>query len=59
MPKKITPLTNAQIKNFKPADKVQVKSDGDGLQLKIQPSGVKSWYLNYYHPLTKKPRLTG
>ncbi len=48
------PLTNTEVKQAKPKDKVYSLNDGLGLQLRIKPSGSKSWILDYYKPHTKK-----
>lgn len=53
MAKKITPLTNTQVKQSKPKDKEYILSDGDGLQLKIKPSGSKTWVFKYTKPFIK------
>lgn len=50
----VTPLTNTQIKQAKPKDKIYKLSDGEGLQLRIKPNGSKSWLLDYFKPYTKK-----
>ena len=43
---KITkPLTNTEVKQAKPKDKVYTLSDGDGLQLRIKPNGTNLGYL--------------
>ncbi|OUS32880.1 integrase [Thalassotalea sp. 42_200_T64] len=54
MARTTNPLTNTQVKQTKPTDKRQKLSDGDGLQLWINPNGSKSWMLDYRHPITKK-----
>ena len=41
------PLTDRQIKNAKPADKVYKLADGGGLYLQITPAGGKLWRLKY------------
>ncbi len=48
------PLTNTQVSQAKPRDKVHSLSDGNGLQLRIKPNGAKLWLLDYYQPHTKK-----
>lgn len=53
MAKKIAPLTNTQVKQFKALDKEFTLSDGNGLQLRIKPSGSKTWVLKYSKPFTK------
>ncbi|MCF6282880.1 MAG: integrase domain-containing protein [Candidatus Polarisedimenticolaceae bacterium] len=52
---KITkPLTNTEVKQAKPKEKVYTLSDGGGLQLRIKPNGSKLWLLDYKRPYTKK-----
>lgn len=53
MAKKVTPLTDTKIKHTKPKDKEYSLSDGDGLSLRIKPSGSKLWIFNYQRPHTK------
>lgn len=48
------PLTNTEVKQAKPRDKVYSLSDGRGLQLRIKPNGSKTWLLDYFRPYTKK-----
>ena len=54
MAKKVKPLTNTEVKQAKPKDKIYKLSDGDGLQLRIMPTGSKQWLLDYFKPYTKK-----
>lgn len=54
MAKVVKPLTNTEIVQAKPKDKEYNLSDGDGLILRIKPTGSKLWLFNYYHPYTKK-----
>jgi integrase len=54
MPRIAKPLTNTEVSKAKPRDKVYSLSDGSGLQLRIKPSGSKTWLLDYYRPYTKK-----
>lgn len=54
MPRITKPLTNIEIDKAKPKDKEFNLSDGDGLALRITPNGSKTWFLNYYHPFSKK-----
>ncbi|WP_020162384.1 integrase domain-containing protein [Cycloclasticus pugetii] len=54
MPKITKPLTNTEVKQAKPKDKEFNLSDGDGLSLKVKPSGSKLWFFNYYRPHSKK-----
>ena len=48
------PLTNTEVKQAKPKEKVYTLSDGGGLQLRIKPNGSKLWLLDYKRPYTKK-----
>lgn len=48
------PLTNTEVDKAKPQAKVSSLFDGDGLELKINPSGTKKWLLKYYKPFTNK-----
>jgi integrase len=54
MAKIITPLTNTQVKQAKALEKEYTLADGDGLQLKVKPSGSKTWVLKYSKPFIKK-----
>jgi len=54
MARKVNPLTNTQVKQAKPKDKIYKLSDGVGLQLRIMPNGSKQWLLDYIKPFTKK-----
>ncbi|EFB5135582.1 integrase arm-type DNA-binding domain-containing protein [Escherichia coli] len=54
MPKVATKLTDTEIKKAKPTEKEFTLWDGDGLFLRIKPSGKKIWHLGYTAPLTKK-----
>ncbi|WP_028867894.1 tyrosine-type recombinase/integrase [Psychromonas arctica] len=56
---KTTPLTDTQIKQTKPSEKVITLSDGGGLQLRIKPNGSKLWQLRFNKPIDKKPALMG
>ncbi len=40
-------LTNSEIKNIKPKDKILKLTDGKGLNLTVHPNGSKYWRLNY------------
>ncbi len=54
MPRITKPLTSTEVSKAKPRDKVYSLSDGGGLQLRIKPSGSKTWLFDYYRPYTKK-----
>lgn len=53
MSKIVTPLTVTRIKNAKPKKKEYNLADGEGLSLRIKPSGVKVWLFNYSRPHIK------
>jgi integrase len=50
---KTTPLTNTEVKQAKPKDKLYKLADGDGLQLRIKPNGTKTWLLDFINPYTR------
>lgn len=54
MPKIPKPLTELEIKNLKPKDRVYKKSDGKGLYIFINPDGRKYFAVEYKSPLDKK-----
>ncbi len=54
MARQVTPLSDTLIKRAKAKDKEYNLSDGDGLTLRVKPSGSKIWILNYSKPFTKK-----
>lgn len=58
MPKVVTPLTDTQLKGFKPQNKAYTKSDGNGLRILVKPNGVKLWEYEYTSPTLKKRRKT-
>lgn len=45
--KKVTPLTDTEIKTAKPKEKEYTLPDGNGLQLNIKPDGRKVWEIRY------------
>ncbi|MGL5292674.1 MAG: integrase arm-type DNA-binding domain-containing protein, partial [Aeromonas sp.] len=47
-------LSNAEIKNAKAEPKEITLSDGEGLELRVNPSGRKQWVFKYYRPADKK-----
>lgn len=52
-------LTEIQIRRLHPKEKIYFLADDDGLSLKIDPSGEKSWSYRYSVPATgKRPRIT-
>ncbi len=54
MARSTRPLTNTEAKQAKPKDKQYSLADGQGLALRVMPSGTKSWLFNYYRPFSKK-----
>ena len=48
------PLTNTEVKQAKPKDKIYTLSDGNGLQLRVKPNGSKLWLFDYRRPYTNK-----
>ena len=54
MARTVKPLTELEVKKAKPKDKEYSLYDGDGLQLVIKPTGLKSWIYRYKSPVTKK-----
>ena len=56
---KTNPLTNTEVKQAKPKDKIYKLGDGSGLQLRVKPTGGKSWLLDYLKPYTKKRTTIG
>lgn len=54
MPRTTKPLTNTEVKQAKPREKVYTLSDGGGLQLRVKPNGSKLWLLDYKTPYTRK-----
>ncbi len=54
MATKTKPLTNTAVKQAKPRERLYKLYDGDGLQLRIMPSGSKIWLFDYKRPYTKK-----
>ena len=52
--RKVTPLTEQQIEAASPRVKEYNLGDGDGLSLKVKPTGSKLWRFSYYHPITRK-----
>lgn len=45
--RKVSPLTDTEIRNAKPKEKKYSISDGNGLQLTITPDGRKFWEIRY------------
>jgi hypothetical protein len=57
MPKLVTPLTDAQVKNAKPKTKPYKLSDGGGLYLEVMPTGSKLWRMKFKRANGKESRL--
>lgn len=55
----VTPLTNTQVNQAKPTDRMYKLSDGGGLQLRVKPSGSKTWLFDYVKPHNKKRSSMG
>jgi hypothetical protein len=49
-------LTEIKVRQAHCKDKIYFLSDEDGLSLKIEPNGRKSWCYRYTDPQTKKRR---
>lgn len=58
MPKLITPLTDIQLRNAKPADKSFKLADGGGLYVEVMPSGAKYWRMKVRQANGKETRLS-
>lgn len=58
MPKIVTPLNDALLKNLKPQNKDYVKTDGNGLRILVKSNGTKLWEFEYTSPTLKKRRKT-
>lgn len=59
MARSVVPLTNTQVKQAKAKDKLYKLADGAGLQLRVKPTGAKSWLFDYFKPMTKKRSSMG
>lgn len=56
---KTRPLTSTEVKAAKPRKKLYKLADGNGLQLRITPTGGKAWLLDYVRPVTNKRTTLG
>lgn len=54
MARTTNPLNDTQINKTKARDKEYNLSDGQGLALRVKPTGAKLWLLNYARPYTGK-----
>lgn len=59
MAKLTKPLTNTEVKQAKPKEKVYKLADGGGLLLRVKPNGSKNWIFDYYKPHTKNRTSIG
>lgn len=59
MAKLTKPLTNTEVKQAKPKDKVYKLSDGGGLLLRVKPNSFKTWVFDYYTPHSKSRTSMG
>ncbi|OUS31388.1 integrase [Thalassotalea sp. 42_200_T64] len=59
MAKLTKPLTNTEVKQAKPKDKLYKLSDGGGLLLRVKPNGFKTWVFDYYKLHTKSRTSIG
>jgi integrase len=59
MPKRIPPLTDAEIKKIKPSSKQATLFDGGGLFLLVTPSGGKLWRFKYRYAGKEKLQSFG
>jgi hypothetical protein len=50
------PLTEKQIQNAKPREKVYKLYDGNGLLLRVKPNGTKIW--EYKYRITRNSKIT-
>jgi hypothetical protein len=58
MPKLISPLTDIQLRNAKPAEKPYKLSDGGGMYVEVMPNGSKFWRMKVRQANGKESRLT-
>lgn len=58
MPKRVLPLTELQVRNAKPRDKVYSLTDGGGLSIEIMPTGSKIWRMRFQQAGGSSNRLT-
>lgn len=54
MARTVRSLSDTQVKQAKPRDREYNLPDGDGLYLRVKPSGSKLWLFNYLRPYTKR-----
>lgn len=54
MSRKVQQLSTTEVKAAKPKEQEYSLYDGNGLSLRIRPTGSKTWLFNYQAPITKK-----
>ena len=54
MARQVIRLTDRKIKSAAPTGKEFTLSDGEGLQLRVRPTGAKSWQFKFSDPVTSK-----
>ena len=54
MARPVVRLTDKKIKSITSTGKEQTLSDGGGLQLRVLPSGTKSWQFKFKNPVSGK-----
>ncbi len=54
MPRQTKQLSATEVKNAKAKEKEYYLVDGQGLKLRVLPSGSKQWLFNYYRPTNGK-----
>ena len=59
MARRVIPLTNTKVSQSKATDKMYKLSDGGGLQLRVKPTGSKTWLFDYVKPHNKKRSSMG
>ena len=48
------PLTDTEIRKARPKPKEYTLADGEGLLVRVSPTGKKIWFFNYVNPVTLK-----
>jgi hypothetical protein len=59
MPKLASKKSDRTFRSAQPRDKTYLIADGDGLSLRVQPSGSKTWLFRYRKPSTGKETFIG
>lgn len=58
MPKRVLPLTEMQVRNAKPRDKLYSLTDGGGMYLEVKPTGSRIWRMKFRQANGTLNRLT-